>query len=56
MNTEELIQQLQAKGYTGALVAGIDQEGRTYSIEEVVTEHHTDAGNAVTVWLKIDEN
>lgn len=56
MKTEELIRHLQLKGYTGALVAGIDVDGRTYSIEDVVAEHHADAGGAVTVWLKLDEN
>lgn len=57
MKTEELIQQLQLKGFTGAQVAGIDKDGRTYSIDEVVVEHHEDSfPGAVTVWLKVDEN
>lgn len=56
MKTEVLIQQLQLKGFTGAVVAGIDEQGYTYQVKSVEVEHHADAGGAVTVWLKLDAN
>lgn len=54
MKTEELIQQLQLKGFTGALVAGIDEQGYTYQLKGVEVEHNDDG--SVTVWLKLDAN
>lgn len=56
MKIEELIMQLQLKGFTGIQVTGIDERGRTYSIKEVETEFHPDATSVATVWLKLDEN